>query len=415
MRKNLLYSAVLFSATLISVTILGQYDRYAYTITDVQQDGGGWNTLRKLNLKTGEYSDALLNGFDRQIKAFDATTKRPVDKPIDSRYGNVVQSPFGNGVAAMAYDRRHNRIYYTPMFIDQLRYIDLKTMNVYYVTDQSFSGIGNNPISEGNIITRMVITQDGTGYAISNDGNTFVSFTTGKKTEITQLGSLVDDPSNGTVSIHNRCSSWGGDAVADDKGGIYIVSSRNSIYKLDLETKAAKLLGYINGLPAGFTSNGAVVTQEGNILVSSAVKGDSWYEVQPYTWTAKAYPTPAGAYKSSDLGNSNYLQTKPKYVNEETPTRRAPENNVSDKLAIYPNPVTNNQFSVQFGKVNAGTYNLELTDIMGRVVMQQNLNIQTEGQVETISLQPSMARGVYLLKVIDQQKKSVLSQKLVVQ
>jgi hypothetical protein len=38
-----------------------------------------------------------------------------------------------------------------------------------------------------------------------------------KKLEITQLGSLVDDPSNGGVSIHNRCSSWGGDMIAMTK------------------------------------------------------------------------------------------------------------------------------------------------------------------------------------------------------
>jgi hypothetical protein len=37
-------------------------------------------------------------------------------------------------------------------------------------------------------------------------------------------------------------------------------------------------LGYIKGLPQDFTTNGAVVTTEGKILVSSAVNGNaiSW-------------------------------------------------------------------------------------------------------------------------------------------
>jgi len=38
-----------------------------------------------------------------------------------------------------------------------------------------------------------------------------------------------------------------------------------------------------------------------------------------------------------------------------------------------------------------------------------------EDQVETFSLNPSIARGVYLVKVINTDKKSVLSEKLVVQ
>ena len=172
----------------------------------------------------------------------------------------------------MAYDKKNNRLYFTPMFIDQLRYVDLKTMKVFYVTDQAFTKFGSMHNDEGKVITRMVINPDGTGYAVSNDANTFIRFTTGKKLQITQLGSLVDDPSNGGVSIHNRCSSWGGDMIADDEGNLYILSSRNSVYKIDVETKAAKLLGYIKGLPQDFTTNGAVVTTEGKVLVSSASK-----------------------------------------------------------------------------------------------------------------------------------------------
>lgn len=415
MGKDLRFVIVLLTACVFSIAVSGQYDRYVYAITDIKPDGAGWHTLRKMNLKTGEYSDVLLNGINKETTVYDAHTKKPLTVVADARFGNALQAPFSTGVAAMAYDRRNNRIYYTPMFIDQLRYIDLKTMKVYYVDGQPFSGLGNMHNNEGSIITRMVITQDGTGYAISNDGNTFVSFTAGKKFEVTQLGSLVDDPSNGQVSIHNRCSSWGGDCIADDNGNIYIITSRNSVYKLDIETRAAKLIGNISGLPGGFTSNGAVVTQDSKILVSSAVHGASWYLVEPFTWKANPYTSPAGAYKSSDLANSNYLQTKPKYVNDEIVSRRAPENLVNDKLMIYPNPVSNNQFTLQFGKVGTGTFNMELTDVMGRQVMQQNINVQTEGQVETISLQPTMARGIYLIKIIDQNKQSLLSQKLVVQ
>jgi hypothetical protein len=151
------------------------------------------------------------------------------------------------------------------------------------------------------------------------------------------LGSLVDDPSNGGVSIHNRCSSWGGDMIADDEGNLYILSSRNSVYKIDVETKAAKLLGYIKGLPQDFTTNGAVVTTEGKVLVSSAVNGNAYFLVDPKDWS---YPvrSKAGIFRSSDLANSNYLQTRPKNTTSQNRNKKALIF-IQGKIG-YPNPVT---------------------------------------------------------------------------
>ena len=417
MRKNLLSATLLFGTITLTSITNAQTDRFAFAVTDLQSTGSGWNALRKLDLKSGEFSTVLLNGADANITAYDVNTRRPWQALPDSRFGNIMNTPFSTGVAAMAYDKKNNRLYFTPMFIDQLRYVDLKSMKVFYVTDQSFTKLGSMHNDEGKIITRMTINPDGTGYAVSNDANTFIRFTTGKKLQITQLGSLVDDPSNGGVSIHNKCSSWGGDMIADDEGNLYILSSRNSVYKIDVETKAAKLLGYIKGLPQDFTTNGAVVTSEGKVLVSSAVNGNAYFLVDPKDWTATQYESKAGIFRSSDLANSNFLQTKPKNTTQsEIVTRKAPDNIIAaSKIQIYPNPVGNNQFTLQFGRIAAGNYNVELTNVMGQVVMQRTVNVQSEDQVETISIKSTVARGVYLVKVVGADKISVLSQKLVVQ
>jgi hypothetical protein len=416
MRKNLLYSCFLLCLVSLASFTLAQNDRFAFAITDLQQTGAGWNALRKLDLNSGTFSQVLLNGTEVSAKVFDATSKKPYTVLIDAKYGNSLNAPFITGVAAMAYDKKNNRLYFTPMFIDQLRYLDLKTMKLYYVSDQPFTKLGTMHNDEGKIITRMVIAPDGTGYAVSNDANTFIRFTTSKKMQITQLGSLVDDPSNGGVSIHNKCSSWGGDMICDDAGGLYIITARNSIYKIDAETKAAKLLGYIKGLPDGFTSNGAVVTPEGKVLVSSAVNGNGYFIVDPKDWSATLYPASAGIFRSSDLANSNYIQTSSKKpIPDFLTAKLTSDNNLPSKISVYPNPVSNNQFTLQFGKVVTGNYDIELTDVMGRVVMQRKINVMAEDQVETFSINPSMARGVYLVKVINTDKKSVLSDKLVVQ
>ena len=106
----------------------------------------------------------ILNGTDIRVSVYDAITQKEVKQQPDARYGTLLATPFGTGVAAAAYDRRHNRLYFTPMFVDQLRYIDLKSMKVYYVTGQPFSNSGDMHNDQAKVITRMVIAPDGNGY-----------------------------------------------------------------------------------------------------------------------------------------------------------------------------------------------------------------------------------------------------------
>ncbi len=70
------------------------------------------------------------------------------------------------------------------MFINQLRYIDLKTMKVYFVPTPDITSLKIKAADQSNIITRMAIGDDGNGYALTNDGNHLLHFTTGKKITI---------------------------------------------------------------------------------------------------------------------------------------------------------------------------------------------------------------------------------------
>lgn len=414
MRRSLLYSALVSGTALVINTTHAQ-DRFAYAITDVNQNTAAWTVLRKLNLQTGVYTDALLNGVDAKQIAYDASTKKQIQATVDARYNNNSQVAFSTGVAAIAYDKKNNRLYYTPMFIDQLRYIDLKTMRVYYVADQTFAG-RNVHNDEANIVTRMVIAPDGYGYAVTNDANTFIRFSTGKKLVVEQLGALVDDPNNTGMSCHNRCSSWGGDMVADDAGNLYMLTARNMVFKINIETKVTTWLGPVKAIPSDFTTNGVVVTDDGNLLLGSQVYAKGWYIVDPKSWTATEYKSPNGVYLTSDLANSNALITRKKSPAEiaTIPQLDIP---VSNLIQLYPNPVSarNNQFNIQFNKLQPGDYTLELTDVMGKQVMVQKLNVASDGQVETINLKKNTAQGIYLIKVSDIYSKSIFTQKLVVQ
>lgn len=418
MRKSLPFASLLAGVVLsTTVSMAQQYDRFAYSVTDIQQ-GSNWSYLRKLNLQTGEYSQVLLNGTDVNFLAYDATSKKQLTSPVvDARYGQLANAAFGTGVAAVAYDRKNNRLYYTPMFVDQLRYIDLKTMKVFYVTDQAFTGISQKSADQGNIVTRMVIADDGNGYAMTNDGTQLVQFSTGKKLKIANMGTVVDDPANKGTSIHNSCSSFGGDMIADDDGNLYVFSARNHVFKVNIESKVATHLGVIKGLPAGFSVNGAVVNDENKIVVGTATQVASYYTIDHKTLEATPYSIAGTAWHSSDLANSNILVSgnRPKSTVTEVVSRGNPLDAGDSRISIFPNPVTNNQFVVQFNRVEAGSYTIQVTDVMGRQVLQQNVNLGGDGQAQTIKLESSAAKGVYLVKVTSNTSKSVFSTKIVVQ
>ena len=417
MRRALPFSLFL-PLILIVFNAQAQKDRFAYAITDLSKDGAGWNALRKLDLQTGEYSDVLINGIDQKLSVFNAATKKQLALQPDAKFGAVVNMPFATGVAAAAYDKKHNRLYFTPMFVDQLRYVDLKSMKVFYVTDQPFTKNGTMVNDEAKVITRMVIAPDGYGYAISNDGNTFIRFSTSKPSEIEQLGSLVDDPANDHTSIHNSCSSFGGDMVSDDQGNLYILSARNQVFKVNTETKVATYLGGIKNLTGDFTVNGAVVDGDGKLLVSSAVNNKSYFIINPKDWTASPYQLPNGVFRSSDLANSNYLSTKATTTiqpAQEITTLSRPQEKFANQISVYPNPITNNYITLQFHKVPNGDYTVELTDVLGRSVQQRKITINAEQQTQTLPLNAGNAKGNYLIKVINRDKQSVFTQKVLVQ
>jgi Secretion system C-terminal sorting domain len=418
MKKNL--PLFLFIGTVLLSTFASgqQNDRFAYSVTDVNQQGANWSFLRKLNLQTGSYGDVLLSGNDASLTIYDAATKKQLTTTLkNTQYSANTGAPFATGVAAMAYDKKNNRIYYTPMLVDQLRYLDLKTMKVFYVTDRPFTGKPQKSPDQGNIITRMVIASDGNGYAMTNDATQLIRFSTGRKMEITDLGSLVDDPSNNNVSVHNSCSSYGGDVIADDNGNLYVFSARNHIFKVNIESKVATHLGSITGLPNGFTVNGAAVTADNKIVVSSAMQSTSYFTIDHKTLAATPYTITGTVWQSSDLANSNLLVSgnRPSAITTDVISKNTPLEASDNRISIYPNPVTNNQFTIQFNQLDAGNYTMQLTDVMGRQVMQRSLSINGDNQLQGIKLNSAVSRGVYMIKVTDVNGKVVYSSKVVLQ
>jgi hypothetical protein len=410
MRKALL--TISFFLLVILNASYAQTDRFAYVITDVNKDGIGWSSLRKIDLQNNTYSDVLFQGNDVNRLPFDAASKKQFTAPLnDTRFGILANAAFGTGVAAIAYDKRNQRLYYTPMLFDQLRYIDLRTMKVYFVGGTEQEALKVKAPDQSNIITRMAIAADGNGYALTNDGTHLLRFNTNRDTKLTDMGTLVDAAENKGISVHNSCSSFGGDMIADDEDNLYVFSARNHVFKIDIATKVATHLGAVTGLPENFTINGAAVGEDNKILIASATNNNALYTVDHTTLAATIVKSDV-PWRSSDLANSNLLTTrKSSFIDN---VIKSPEEISDNRLSIYPNPVFDNKFTLQFNRPK-GKYTILITDVLGRQAFQSVVNVQGLGQVESLQLPPATKQGVYLVKVVDGENKSIFSKKIVVQ
>jgi len=380
MRKILSYRLALIILPFFLNSVQGQPDRFAYAVTAVNKGGSEWVALRKLDTRTAEFGSTLLKMTD-------------------------------SSVAAIAYDRKANRLYYAPMNADQLRYVDLATMKVFNVADQSFSKAGNYKFQSANPITRMVIAPDDYGYTITNDGNHLIRFTTNARPILADLGELQDDPLNKEMTIHNPCANSGGDLVADDAGHLYLISASNRVFKVDIATRITTFLATISGLPQQFTTNGAAVDENGKLLISGSGYSDAYFMVDPKSWNAWPSPPNSRIYGSADLANSNVLLTK-------TPSPSILILNKSldkpSKIKVFPDPVLYDEVSIQFTELPPGNYTIQLTNVLGRKIIQQKAIITGSAQTEIMYIPGYTAQGLYYIRVLNEKNILVGTQKLAV-
>ena len=395
--KKLLLSTFLISSTF--ATVFSQYKTYA--ITSEKQGEFQWTAIREIDFNSGEFTKTLISN----------STKQNIQLRSNNSTANSSNFISGRGVAAAAFDALHNRLYFSEMYGNDLKYIDLNNststdLSVAINSNINYS-TGAKNYDESNIITRMAFSKDGTGYALTNDANMFIKFTTDANPQVFQLGTLKDSKKNNSISIHNQCTSWGGDLVGDDYGNLYLISMRNNVFKINIGKLEAEFVGVISGLPASFTTNGAAADDDGNIILSSASVSDSYFRVNPSTLVASSIKGGAEMYSVSDLANSNLIyQRKSSTVNNNFIT-------LEDNVSVYPNPVTNNKFTVNFNNVNPGNYTMELADINGKVILNKNVNINGVSN-EKLALNNSTV-GVYLLRLIDVNGKTSYTKKIVVE
>ncbi|KAA9036307.1 T9SS type A sorting domain-containing protein [Ginsengibacter hankyongi] len=430
MRSRILL--VLFFSFIFSAGFSQQSD-VAYAITGQDNSSFNWTDIRSIDMRSGNVNATLFENGKTKFSFLDADTRSPVDRlaingtPAVFKQNNVSvssnnisfihPSPTVLMSAAVAYDKRHDKLFFATMKTGQLIWLDLKnntgTPSFYTIQKPLINNVNYN--DESFNITRMTIGADGYGYALTNDANHLIRFTTSNKTVIADMGSLIDAASNNGISVHNQCSSWGGDIVADAFGKLYLFSAGKNVFLIDPEAMTATYKGAISNLSATFSVNGAAVVDDNNVIVSSANTFEGFYKIDINNLSATKIVTQGKIYNASDLASCNLLHQTEKQNSIGTPVLKNIEVMGNKFISIYPNPVENGQVKITFDNKAAGKYKIALTDLEGRLIQTKDVYIKGPGQVESFLMRRKQASGMYMIKITDATSKAIFSDKLVVE
>ena len=418
---------IIFSLCLLAGT--AQPNNSAYAITGQANGSMNWTDLRSINFNTGDAGQTLFENEQTNFTFKEAVSGKPVtsfilpnsasDLPLAGKITGNVQvlnvTPTTLMCAALAYDKRHNKLFFSSMHTGQLMWLDLNggssTPSFYLAETRLVDNNGQR--NEALNITRMTIGADGYGYALSNDGNHLIKFSTGKKTTVSDLGSLLDDNAASGVSIHNPCGSWGGDMVADASGKLILFTAFQHVYEIETTSRITTYLGRIKNLPASYLVNGAAVTEDGFIMISSGNTAEGFYKLDPESFTATKLQTKGVVYNASDLASSHLLG---KPVMKSGAAVLAPMETMGNEfISIYPNPVSDGRITVTFDNNPAGEYKIALTDLQGRMIESKSVYIRNSRQSEKFRLKMVPAKGLYLISITDAGLRKIFSGKIVVE
>jgi DNA-binding beta-propeller fold protein YncE len=215
------------------------------------------------------------------------------------------------------------------------------------------------------------------------------------------------------MTIHSICANSGGDLAADDAGHLYLITGSNKVFKVDIATRTTSYLATVSGLPQKFMTSGVAVTEDGKqLLVTSTVSTDAFYLIDPETWNASPSQSTHEIYESADLANSNVLFAKSSSNSSLFITKSA---EIPNRIRIFPNPVMDDEVSIQFNDLQPGHYTIQLANLLGSSIVKQNATITGNTQTEIMHIPGSIAQGFYYIRILDEKNNVVGTQKLVVE
>lgn len=417
MKRTLLF--IILCCTILFSFAQSNNDFFAITGQSASQFN--WSDIRRLPGDIATTGQFVYENGKTAFTFYDADSRKEIKQfPVSvhhqkSKTSLNITSPTGLMSAAVAFDKRHNKLFFASMNSGHLIWLDLNRPNdhlQFYVVPATL--VANNDFSsEALNITRMAIGADGDGYALTNDGNHLIRFTTGRKIASVDLGNLIDDPSNGSISIHNQCDGWGGDIVAHASGNLVLFTAAKGVYEIDPHSRIAKFTGMVKDLPAAFSVNGAAVDKDGFVVISSANVFDGFYRVDMSSLAATKIVTSGIPVNASDLASGFLLG---RWTDKAGVAVLPPmADNGNELISIFPNPVKNRNVRIMFENNLPGNYQVIITDLQGRLIQSKSADILCKGQVQQIKLDKTHPADIYFVKVLDVQNRQLFNSKILIE
>jgi hypothetical protein len=204
--------------------------------------------------------------------------------------------------------------------------------------------------------------------------------------------------------------------IADAYGKLYIISANRQVFKVDIDTRVTTHIGTITGLPDNYTTNGAAVDADGNVVVSSAITFEGYFKFSMANLAAAKIEGSDKIYNASDLANGYLLYQKEADAKKNFGVSFfKPVAQLNSDAKVYPNPVTANEFKVLLDGQKSGQYTITLTDLSGRAVMVKQVLVSLKLQTLSVQLTRTVSKGIYLVKVTDTANKVVFIERIAVQ
>ncbi|MCU0333864.1 MAG: T9SS type A sorting domain-containing protein [Chitinophagaceae bacterium] len=401
-------SVLTLAGSLLALTAT-HAQKAVFAVTAAQPGQINWTQIQQL--QPDGQAPALLLDATLPGQLIAARTRQAVTPQINGLGADAL--PAAGGVAALAYDAVHQRLFFSPLFRDGgIRYIDLRSRQkqpAVVVFDEAYNLVDRARDGEGRNITRMTIGADGYGYAISNDGNSFIRFATAGKVSVENLGQLIDDSRNGQQSVHNACNAWGGDMVAGADGKLYLFTMRQQVYKIDPASRVATYLGALKGVDASFSVNGAAVVEDGSVLLASSTQPNARLRVRNMETLEAGIETVTNWYNAADLASAHLL-----FANKVAPPAPVVLPEAASVVSVYPNPVTNGRLTLQVNKLKAGRYAVDLVNASGSALRSMTLQVRQAGETASFAT-GQLPGGLYILRISNAGRQEVFTEKVMIQ
>ncbi len=298
------------------------------------------------------------------------------------------------GIAALSYNKDQT----------QLVYMDLSQQNIYAydlrsgMTTTIQKGDELAHCSLGMQFARMTLAPNGNIYAINNNATSVleISEKNGVYT-VKDLGYLTDT-STSEKSLLDRYVGWGGDMVADANGTLYIISARAKVFSVDLKNMTSSYIGTIENLENGFTTNGAAVDKNGNVLVANSQgKGVYSFNINDLKAQKASQDLPA-VY---DLASPYFLNNKLSQLS------------ANSQLSLYPTKVKDRQITLSSLNTKlSGKGKVIVLDVNGQVMFEKDIVFNQTNKDISLRTLPNV--GYYIVKVLDKNDNEIHNEKIIV-